>query len=222
MEDVEIRPENAPCIANMMIEALTQHDCRQSEARDCQEYLWQQNNTTSPGATFPLLRTADRDASTELDPMLEGVEGITAAPEPSSSTMMSGQSESTAPIPEKKKITLDKYHHCKAMKQQQTVASLDLDENGECLDYNNFELEDDPDNIQIDYQTPALSPQTSIPPLEDAPMSASPATTQLQASTGPSTIQSDMECFSTAVNRAPGFSRGLPVQRTMPIQVGTP
>ena len=117
MEDVEIRPENTPCIANVMIEALAQHDHRQREARDHQEYLWQQNNTTTPGAAFPPLRTADRDTTTELDPtLLEGVEGATVAPEPSSSTMTSGQSESTAPVPEKKKITLDKYHHHKAMK----------------------------------------------------------------------------------------------------------
>ena len=103
------------------------------------------------------------------------------------------------------------------MKQQQTAASLDLDENGERLDYDNFEQEDDPDNIQIDYQTLAPSPLTSIPPLEDAPISVSLATTQSQASTGPGTIPSNMEHSSTAVNQAPGFGRGLPVQRTMPI-----
>ena len=61
-------------------------------------------------------------------------------------------------IPEKKKITLDEYNCCKALKLQQTVASPDLDENGERLDYDDFESEDDPDNIQIDYQMPALSP----------------------------------------------------------------
>ena len=53
-------------------------------------------------------------------------------------------------------------------------------------------------------------------------MSVSLATTQLQASTGPGTIPSNMECSSTAVNRAPGLGRGLPVQRTIPIRVGTP
>ena len=147
MEDVEIRPENAPRIANAMIEALAQHNRRQREARDHQEYLPQQDNTASQGATFLPLWTADWDAVTELDPTLEGVEGTTAAPEPSSSTMTSRQSESTVPTPGKKKITLDKYHHCKAVKQQQTAASLDLDENGEHLDYDDLESEDDPDNI---------------------------------------------------------------------------
>ena len=200
MEDVEIRPENAPCIANVMIEALTRHDRRQREARDCQEYLWQQDNTASPGATFPPLRTVDRYATTALDPMLEVVEGATAAPEPSSSTRTSGQSESTVPALEKKKITLDEYHRCKAVKQQQTAASLDLDENGERLDYDDFEPEDDPDNIQIDYQMPAPSPRTSIPPLEDALVSVSPVTIQSQASTGPGTVPSDTERSSTAVN----------------------
>ena len=218
MEDVEIRPENAPCIANVMIEALTQHDRRQKEARDHQEYQWQQDSTASPRATFPLPRTVDRDVTTELDPtLLKGVEGTIAAPGPSSSTTVSEPSESTAPIPEKKKITLDEYNHHKALKLQQTAASPDLDENGERLDYDDFKPEDDPDNIQIDYQMPAPSPQTSIPPLEDAPMSMSLATTQSQVSTGPGTVPSAMEHTSTAVNRAPGFGRGLPVRRTMPI-----
>ena len=145
------------------------------------------------------------ETSPELDSaLLEGVEGA------------------TVPVPEKKKITLDEYHRHKALKLQQTVASPDLDENGERLDYDDFEPEDDPDNIQIDYQTLAPSPQTSIPPLEDAPMSMSPATTQSQVSTGPGTVPSAMEHTSTAVNRAPGFGRGLPVRRTTPIRVRAP
>ena len=45
MEDVEIRPENSPRIANVMIEALAQHDHQQREARDCQEYQWQLDST---------------------------------------------------------------------------------------------------------------------------------------------------------------------------------
>ena len=218
MEDVEIRPENAPCIANVMIEALARHDRQQKEARDHQEYQQQQHSTTSPRAAFLPPRTADRDVTTELDPtLLEGVEGATAAPESSSSTTASELSESTAPILEKKKITLDEYNRCKALKLQQTVASPDLDKKGERLDYDDFMPEDDPNNIQINYQTPAPSPQTSIPPLEDAPMSMSLATTQSQVSTGPGSVPSAMEHTPTAVNRAPGFGKGLPVQRTMPI-----
>ena len=218
IEEVEILPENAPCIANVMIEALGWHDCRQREARDCQEYQWQLDSTDLPGVAFPPPRTADQDVTTELDPtLLEGVVGAMAIPEPSNSTMASEPSESTVPVPEKKKITLDEYNCHKALKLQQTAASPNLDENGECLDYDDFELDDDPDNIQIDYQMPAPSPQTSIPPLEDAPMPMSPATTQLQVSTCPSSVLSAMEHTSTAVNRAPGFGRGLPVRRTMPI-----
>ena len=53
-------------------------------------------------------------------------------------------------------------------------------------------------------------------------MSMSPATTQLQVSTSPSTVPSAMEHTSTTVNRAPGFGRGLPVQRTLPIRLGVP
>ena len=48
------------------------------------------------------------------------------------------------PIPEKKKITLDEYNCRKALKLQQTVASPNLDENGERLDYDDFEPDDDP------------------------------------------------------------------------------
>ena len=178
MEDVEIWPENTPGIANVMIEALARHDHWQREARDCQEYQWQLDRMDSPGVTFLSPRTMDRDVTTELDPaLLEGVVGATAAPEPSNSTKASEPLESTAPVPEKKKITLDKYNHHKALKLQQTAASPNLDENGECLDYDNFKPDDNPDNIQIHYQTPAPSPQTSIPPLEDAPMPMSLATT---------------------------------------------
>ena len=220
MEDVEIRPKNAPHIASMMIEALTRHDHWHREARDCQEYQRQLDSTTLPRATFPPPGTTDRDVTTELDPtLLEGVEGATAAPEPSSSTTAPERSESTTPVPEKKKITLDEYNHRKALKLQQTATSPDLDENGQHLDFNDFEPEDDPDNIQIDYQMPAPSPPTSIPPLEDTPMSMSPATTQSQVSTGPCTILSAVEHISTAVNQAPGFGRELPVQRTLPIQL---
>ena len=128
------------------------------------------------------------------------MEGTTAAPESSSFTTASEPSESTAPVLEKKKITLDEYNHRKALKLQQTAASPDLDKNGERLDYDDFEPEDDPDNIQINYQTPALSTQTSIPALEDAPMSMSPATTQSQVSTGPGSVPSTMEHTPTAVN----------------------
>ena len=216
MEDVEIRPKNAPCITNVMIEALARHDRWQREARDRQEYQRQVDSTDLPGVAFPPPRTADRDVTTELDPaLLEGVVGAMAAPEPLSPTMVSKPSESTAPIPEKKKITLDEYNHRKALKLQQTAASPNLDENGECLDYDDFEPDDDPDNIQIDDQMPApslaLSPQTSIPPLEDAFMPMSLATNQSQVSTGPGSVPSAMGHTPTAVNRAPSFGRGLPV-----------
>ena len=205
MEDVKIWPKNTPRIANMMIEALARHDRWQREARDCQEYQQQLDSTDLPGVTFPPPRTADWDVTTELDPtLLEGVVGTTAAPEPLSSTTASEPSESTAPIPEKKKITLDEYNCCKALKLQQTAASPNLDENGEHLDYGDFEPDDDSDNIQIDYQmpapSPASSPQTSIHPLEDTPMPMSPATTRLQVSTGPGSVPSTVEHTPTAAN----------------------
>ena len=81
MEDVEIRPENTPRIANVMIEALAQHDCRQREARDCQEYQRQLDSINLPGVPFPPPRTADRDVTTDLDPaLLEGVVSTTGSP----------------------------------------------------------------------------------------------------------------------------------------------
>ena len=124
MEDVEIQPKNAPCIANVMIEALAWHDCRQREARDHQEYQRQLDSTNLPGVAFPPPRTVDRDVTTELDPaLLEGVVGATAAPAPLSSTTASELPESTAPVPEKKKITLDEYNGHKALKLEQTAAS---------------------------------------------------------------------------------------------------
>ena len=67
MEDVEIRPKNTLRIANMMIEALAQHDHWQREARDRQEYQQQLDSTDLPGVAFPLPRTANRDVTTELD-----------------------------------------------------------------------------------------------------------------------------------------------------------
>ena len=83
MEDVEIRPKNAPCITNVMIEALARHDCWQREARDCQEYQRQLDSTNLPGVAFLLPRTTDWDVTTELDPaLLEGVVGTTAAQNP--------------------------------------------------------------------------------------------------------------------------------------------
>ena len=217
MEDVEIWPKNAPCIANVMIEALAWHDHWQREARDHQEYQRQLDSTNLPGVAFQPPRTADRDVTTELDPtLLEGVVGAMAALEPSNSTTASEPSESTVPVPEKKKITLDEYNCRKALKLQQTATSPNLDENGECLDYDDFKPDDNPDNIQIDYQMPApllaLSPQTRIPSLEDAPclchrqplnhksalapvVSLVPWSTPPQPSTEPLALAGDCQCL---------------------------
>ena len=82
----EIEPilENAPQVANAMLEALAHHNHRQSEARDHQEYQWQQDNTKSPMADFPSPTPIDWD-----EPMdLEGLEGTTAALQLSNPTTM--------------------------------------------------------------------------------------------------------------------------------------
>ena len=106
MEDVEIKPENTPCIANM-IEALAWHDRWQKEARDRQEYQRQLDDTALPRATFQLPRAADQDVTESDSTLLESVEGA------------------TAPVPEKKKITLGEYNRRKALKPQKMVASPD-------------------------------------------------------------------------------------------------
>ena len=64
MEDVEIWPENAPRIANVMIEALAWHNHQQREARDCQKYQRQLDSTDLPGVAFLPPRTTDRDVTT--------------------------------------------------------------------------------------------------------------------------------------------------------------
>ena len=170
----EIEPtlENATQVANAMLEALAHHNHQQSEARDCQEYQWQQDNTESPMANFPSPMPVDWDEPTDL----EGLEGATVAPQPSSSTtMVPPPSSSAASVPAKKKvISIEEYNHCQAAEWQLVSTYLDRDENREDLDYEDFEPQDDPANIQIGYWTLMLVPQIAdLPPLQDATSSAS-------------------------------------------------
>ena len=74
-DEVEPTPENAPHVANAMLEALAHHNHRQSKARDHQEYQQQQNNTESLMADFPSSTPVDQDEPTDL----EGLEGATIA-----------------------------------------------------------------------------------------------------------------------------------------------
>ena len=71
-----------------------------------------------------------------------------------------------------------------------------------------------------------------LPPLQDAASSASQSTTtpaapdvtipMPQGNTSPSTIPgTTVHHVATAANQAPGFGRGLPVARALPMQVGT-
>ena len=155
----EIEPtlENAPQVANAMLEALAHHNHWQSEARDCQEYQWQQDNTESQMADFPSPTPVDWDELTDL----EGLEGATAAPQLSSSvTMVPPPSSSATSVPVKKKIiSIEEYNCRKAAEQQLVSAYLNRDENGEDLDYKDFEPQDDPANIQIGYQMPTPVPR---------------------------------------------------------------
>ena len=195
----EIEPtlENAPQVANAMLEAMAHHNCWQSEARDHQEYQWQQDNTESPMADFPSPMPVDWDEPTDL----EGLEGAMAAPQPSSSaTTAPPPSSSATSAPVKKKIiSIEEYNHHKAAEWQLVSTYLDRDENGEDLDYKDLEPQDDPANIQIGYWTPTPVPQIAdLPPLQDATSSASQlAATPVapnvtipmpQGNTGPSTI----------------------------------
>ena len=229
--EVEPTPENAPQVANAKLEALAHHNCQQSEARDRQEYQQQQDNTESPTANFPSPTPVERDKPTDL----EGLEGATAAPSPSSSaTTVPPPSSSAMSVPAKKKISIQEYNRCKGAERQLVSEYLNRDENREDLDYEDFELQDDPANIQIGYRTPMPIPQIAdLPPLQDASSPASQSAVTLaapdvtipmrQGNTGPGTILgTPAHNVATAANRAPGFGRGLPVARASPLQVGTP
>ena len=162
--EIEPTPENAPQVANAMLEALAHHNCQQSEARDCQEYQQQQDNTKSPMADFPSPMPIDWD-----EPMdLEGLEGTTAAPQSSNpaTTVPPPSSSATLAPARKKVISIEEYKHCKAVEWQLASAYLDRDENGEDLDYEDFDPLDNPANIQIGYWMPTPLPQIAdLPPL---------------------------------------------------------
>ena len=229
----EVKPtmENAPQVANTMLEALARHNHRQSEARNCQEYQQQQDNTEYPMADIPSPMPVDQD-----EPMdLEGLESATAAPQPSSSaTMVPPLSSSTTSALAKKKTSIEEYNHHKPTEWDLASAYLNRDKNREDLDYEDFEPQDDPANIQISYWTPMPVPQiVDLPPLQDAASLASQLATTLVASdvtipmpqgnTSPGTIPgTTAHNVATAANQAPSFSRGFPVARASPMQVGTP
>ena len=92
-----------------MLEALAHHNHQQSEARDCQEYQQQQDNTESPMADFPSPMPIDRD-----EPMdLEGLEGATAAPQSSNpATTVPPPSSSATSVPAKKKVISIEEYNC--------------------------------------------------------------------------------------------------------------
>ena len=119
-----------------MLEALAHHNRQQSEARDCQEYQRQQDNTESPMADFPSPMRIDWDEPTDL----EGLEGTTAALQLSNpTTTVPPPSSSATSMPAKKKvISIEEYNCCKAAEQKLASAYLDRDENGEDLDYEDF------------------------------------------------------------------------------------
>ena len=195
--EIEPTPENAPQVANAMLEALAHHNHWQSEARDHQEYQRQQDNTESPMANFPSPMPIDRDEPTDL----EGLEGATVAPQLSNpATMVPPLPSSATLVPAKKKvISIEEYNHCKATEWQLASTYLDRDEYWEDLDYEDFDPQDDPANIQIGYRTLTLVPQIAdLPLLQDAtslalPSAAMPVAPNVtipmpQGSTGPGTV----------------------------------
>ena len=214
-----------------MLEALAHHNRQQSEARDCQEYQRQQDNTESLMANFPSPTPVDRDEPRYL----EVLEGATVAPQLSSPTTMAPPpSSSTTLAPAKKKvISIEEYNCHKAAEWWLASAYLNRYENREDLDYEDFDPQDDPANIQIGYQMPTPLPQVAdLPLLQDATSLASQLATTLAApnvtipmpkgSTGSDTVLgTTAHHAATAANWAPGFSRGLPVARASPMQVGT-
>ena len=182
-------------------------------------------------ADFPSPMPVDWDEPTDF----EGLEGATMAPSLSSSaTTVLPPSSSATLVPAKKKISIQEYNCHKAVEWQLVTAYLDRDENGEELDYEDFEPQDDPANFQIGYRTLTPIPLTAdLPPLQDASSlasqsAASPAASNVtipmpQGNTGPGTVPgTTVHNVATAANRAPGFGRGLSVARASPMQVGTP
>ena len=148
-------------------------------------------------ADFPSPTPVDRD-----EPMdLEGLEGATVALQPSSpTTMVPPPSSSTTSAPAKKKvISIEEYNRHKAMEWQLASTYLNKDKNGEDLDYEDFEPQDDPVNIQISYWTLTPVPQIAdLPLLQDATSLSSQLAATLvapnvtipmpQGSTGPGTV----------------------------------
>ena len=215
-----------------MLEALAHHNRQQSEATDHKEYQRQQDNTESPMADFPSPMPIDRDEPTDQ----EGLEGAMMAPQPSSSTTMAPPLSSSATLaPVKKKIiSIEEYNCHKVAEWQLASAYLDRDEKREDLDYEDFEPQDDPANIQISYRMLTLVPQIAdLPPLQDATSSASQSTTtpaaldvtiaMPQGNTSPGTVPgTTAHHVATTANQAPGFARGLLVASASPMQVGTP
>ena len=66
------------------------------------------------------------------------------------------------------------------MEEQRAATFLDRDENGEDLDYEDFDLQEDLANIQISYLTPTWITQIpDLPPLQDATTPASTPITTL-------------------------------------------
>ena len=63
---VEPTLENAPHVANAMLEVLAHHNRQQSEARDCQEYQQHQDNTESLMADSPSPTPVDWDKPMDL------------------------------------------------------------------------------------------------------------------------------------------------------------
>ena len=117
---------------------------------------------------------------------------MTAAPSPSSSaTMVPPPSSSTTSVPTKKKISIQEYNCHKAAEQQLVATYLDRDENGEELDYKDFELQDDPANLQIGYRTPDAnttglrSPTTARCLKPSTPISCHPSSPRFDYSNAP-------------------------------------
>ena len=166
-------------------------------------------------ANFPSTMPVDWDKPTDL----EGLEGATAALQPSSSaTMVPPPSSSATLVPAKKKvISIEEYNCHRAAEWQLASAYLDRDENGEDLDYEDFKPQDDPANIQIGYWTPTLVPQIAdLPLLQDATSSASQSADTTvapnetipmpQGNTSPGTVPgTTAHHVTTAAYPVPGF-----------------
>ena len=189
---VKPMPDSAPLITNRIIEALCHHDQRQAEARECQVYTQQQDNTSLPITDFSSPVHTDKEVITIPD-----------SPEGTAAT-------AAAPLP--KKITLQEYQDWKAQEEALAATFRDRDEHGEMLDYEDFSSQDDLANIDIGFWT--LTPAPEAP---DPMASSRPTIVPVITMNPPSHHPMVAANRTPGYDRGMALSNALPIHIGMPV-----